>query len=186
MNLNDYTITEHRHRYAAWAASRAAGVSPLCRFTISVGQSVIDKSGLKSIASSIDNLPRPNDFDDFHKFLRKSVIDSAVEEGISRDKFTHGVAAKLINVYFKSIFVCGDKYDDPRVKVIHPPIDSVLLDDLYKNDVGGLRNDWKKAKEFKWSKFDSDQYESVISAIKTIDFGNDGLWKVEFYWKGFQ
>jgi hypothetical protein len=61
MNINDYTITEHRHRYAAWAASRAAGVSPLCRFTISVGQRVIDKSGLKSIALSIDNLPRPND-----------------------------------------------------------------------------------------------------------------------------
>jgi hypothetical protein len=49
----------------------------------------------------------------------------------ARLRFTHGIAAKLVNVYLKSVFVCGGRHDHPRVRALHPPIDSLLLDALY-------------------------------------------------------
>ena len=49
---------------------------------------------------------------------------------------THGVAAKLINIYLKATFVSADHQDSPRVRAIHPPIDSILLDSLYEQPYG--------------------------------------------------
>jgi hypothetical protein len=80
--------------------------------------------------------------------------------------FSHGVAAKLINIYLKSIYVCGSNYNDPKVKAIHPPIDSVLLDALYKQNIAGKRKEWQSARKARWSKLNSVQYQKVISAIK--------------------
>ncbi len=177
-----YTIIEHKHRFAAWASGRAANVKG-CRFTVEQGKEIIEKSGLNKIATTIENLPNPDMFDENHREWRKSVINTANNLNIS---FTHGVAAKLINIYFKSIFVCGNQYEDPRVQVIHPPIDSVLLASLYKENIGGLKKDWKIAREAKWSKFNSNQYEDVISAIKQALPKGVGLWQIEYYWQGFQ
>ncbi len=123
-----YTIEEHKHRFAAWAAGRAANVNG-CRFTVEQGKNILEKAGLNDVANSIDNLHTPDAFDRMHKEWRNNVIKAAQTHGLT---FTHGVAAKLINIYLKSIYVCGNDYNDKKVKVIHPPIDSVLLDALYK------------------------------------------------------
>ena len=40
-----YTIEEHHHRFAAWAASSSASASPLCRFKVSAGVAILEKSG---------------------------------------------------------------------------------------------------------------------------------------------
>ena len=181
-----YSIIEHKHRFASWAAGRAANVKG-CRFTVKQGKKIIEDANLYEVATSIDNLPNQSEFDTSHRRWRSSVIDASNNLGIS---FTHGVAAKLINMYFKSIFVCGDQHDHPKVKAIHPPIDSVLLDALYQNtmnieNVGELKKDWKMARKAKWSKFNSDEYEQVIFAIKKV-IGKDSLWKIEEHWQGFQ
>lgn len=185
-----YSILEHKHRSAAWASGRGASVIG-CRFSVEQGKKIIEESGLKDIAASIDNLPSPDEFDEKHREWRKNVIKAAKKLNIT---FRHGVAAKLINIYFKSIFVCGNQYEDPRVKVIHPPIDSVLLDTLYRKEVGGLKKNWQRARKVRWSKFNSDQYEDVISSIKSaIQYEikenllkEDGLWQIEKYWSGHQ
>jgi hypothetical protein len=71
------------------------------------------------------------------------------------------------------------------VKAIHPPIDSILLDELYKQNVGNLRDEWNLVRKIRWSKLNSDQYERVINAIKRV-VPNGGLWRIEQYWRGFQ
>jgi hypothetical protein len=73
-----------------------------------------------------------------HRAWRSRVIAMAATEGLS---FTHGVAAKLINVYLKAVFVCGGQHDHAQVQALHPPIDSVLLKELSVRDVGGLRRE---------------------------------------------
>ena len=89
-------------------------------------------------------------------------------------------------LFLKSIFVCSNHHEDPRVKAIHPPIDSLLLDALYRGNVGDRRHEWQAARRVRWSKLDSVQYENVISAIKqTVPQGN-GIWQIEEYWQGFQ
>ncbi len=177
-----YSIQEHRHRFAAWAASRAASVKG-CRFKVAQGKEIIELSGLMEIGKSISNLPEPTDFDVNHREWRNSVIQVAQKH---QHTFTHGVAAKLINVYLKSIFVCGKQYDDPRIKAIHPPIDSVLLDALYNKNIGGLRADWQVVRAIRWSKLSSEQYEHLIECIRKVVPLQNGLWRIEEYWQGYQ
>ncbi len=87
---------------------------------------------------------------------------------------THGVAAKLINVYLKAIFVCGGHHDHQRVRVLHPPIDRLLLRNLGWNNIGP------------WSHFESNTYEEVIDCIRKKIGTGQPVWKIEEYWPGFQ
>lgn len=177
-----YSMEEHKHRFAAWAAARAANVNE-CRFKVVQGKQILQTANLNEVAISIENLPQPNNFDIQHRKWRNSIIQAAKQHQLS---FTHGVAAKLINIYLKSIFICSGSYEDPRVKAIHPPIDSVLLNALYNQNIGGRRNEWQAARKARWSKLNSVQYENIISAIRqTIPVGN-GLWTIEEHWQGFQ
>ena len=99
--------------------------------------------------------------------------------------FTHGVAAKLVNIYLKSRFVCGGHHAHARVAGLHPPIDSVLLSGLADANVGGHRKEWKQAARTRWSKLGSDDYEQVIALIRQSLKGAP-LWRIEEYWKGNQ
>ena len=183
-----YTIEEHQHRFAAWAAGRAANVNG-CRFKVEQGKQILEDVGLNIVARTINNLPQPNEFDAEHRKWRNDVINAAKKHNEKNGKplaFTHGVAAKLINIYLKSIFVCSGSHGDPKVKAIHPPIDSVLLDALYRQNIGQNRNAWQSARNTRWSKLNSQQYENVINAIQHTIPAGSGLWRIEEYWQGFQ
>jgi len=178
-----YSINEHKHRFASWVASRGASTSPKCRFEVKLGKLLLEESGLKQVASSINNLPSPTNFDIQHKVWREKIIELA---NIHKKDFTHGIAAKLINIYLKAIFVCGDDINDERIKSIHPPIDSVLLKALYIDNIGNKKMVWKEAQSNKWSKFTSSQYEDVILAIRETMNAQQGLWEIEQFWQGYQ
>lgn len=177
-----YSIEEHKHRFAAWAAGRAANVIG-CRFRVQQAKSILESVGLRTVSLSVQNLPSPGLFDIEHRKWRVGVIAAAQGYKLS---FTHGVAAKLINVYLKSIFVCGNSHEDQRVKAIHPPIDSLLLDDLYRLNIGNNKSEWSKARKKRWSKLDSDSYENLINAIKSSVPEGAGLWEIEESWVGHQ
>ncbi len=68
-----YSIEEHKHRFAAWAAGRAATVTG-CRFKVEDGKKIIESSGLMEVAKSIENLPIPSKFDSSHREWRERVI----------------------------------------------------------------------------------------------------------------
>jgi len=120
--------------------------------------------------------------DDTHRRWRIDIIREAQSRGFP---FTHGVAAKLVNIYLKSRFVCGGYHDHARVQGLHPPIDGVLLRTLAARDVGGYAKEWKRAAKTRWSKFGSDDYEQVIALIRQSLEGAP-LWRIEEYWKGNQ
>jgi hypothetical protein len=178
----DYSIHEHKHRFSAWAASRAATVIR-CRFSVEQGKAILEAADLRRLLLGPTQLPEPQDVDDAHRQWRVQVVAAAGARGLD---FTHGVAAKLINVYLKAGFTCGGHDDEPRVQALHPPLDSLLLDELWAKDIGGLRADWAKARMIRWSKFSSDQYESVIASIRTALGRTLPLWHVEQYWRGYQ
>jgi hypothetical protein len=177
-----YSIEVHRHRFAAWAAGRAASVNG-CRFRVKAAQGVLEAVGFTPSLSNPDHLPSPQCFDAAHRLWRESIIAAAETQGLPC--FTHGVAAKLINIYLKSRFVCGVHHNHANVRAIHPPIDAVLLDKLDSKDIGGLRPEWRKAKRIRWSNFDSDQYEAVILNIRKA-MPSAALWEIEQYWQGYQ
>ena len=177
-----YTIEEHKHRYAAWAASRAASTKT-CRFSVQQGKSIVDKLGLHLLIADPALLPLPGDLDSQHREWRTGAIQIAHSQGLVN--FTHGIAAKLINVYLKGIFVCGGHQMHTNVAALHPPIDSLLLDELYQGAVGGQQQIWVAARKARWSKFDSDQYEAVIAGIRAT-MGESPLRQIERYWRGYQ
>ena len=176
-----YSIAEHTHRFAAWAAGRAASVSG-CRFTARKAQKILEAAGLNRVLAEAQRLPSPGRVDAVHRGWRRKVIAAAAAEG---RRFTHGVAAKLINVYMKAGFVCGGRHQHRHVRALHPPIDSVLLDELARNNFGGLRAKWNAAKKARWSKFKSNQYEALIRHIRRALKGS-ALWKIEEHWRGYQ
>jgi len=182
-----YTIEEHKHRYAAWAASRAASTKT-CRFSVLQGKKIIEAVGLNELIQNPDLLPPPREVDNTHRQWREKAISTAKEILTNNDDstgFSDGVAAKLINVYLKGAFVCAGYERHENVVSLHPPIDSLLLEELYTNDVGGFRNVWEEAKKIRWSKFNAAQYENTISAIR-VAMGDKPLWMIESYWRGYQ
>ena len=182
-----YTIEEHKHRFAAWAASRGASTSPKCRFRVELGRLLIENSGLKNAAKSLDNLS--DDFDKFdmkHKIWRTEIIRIAKIHDKNK-RFTDGVAAKLINLYLKSVCVCSDDINNKKIKAIHPPIDSVLLKGLKSNNIGTNIQIWSDAIKKGWSNFDSNDYQKVIDGIKDYCIPEKlDLWEIEEFWQGNQ
>jgi hypothetical protein len=183
-----YSIEEHKHRFAAWAAGSAASVNG-CRFKVWQAKKILEDASLREVGKSVENLPHPEHFDKKHSGWRESVISTArkySDKNGNALSLTHGVAAKLINMYLKSIFVCSNKNEDPRIKAIHPPIDSVLLNTLYKKNIGMKKTEWLVAKKVRWSNFNSTQYQRVISTIKEVLPDGAGLWQIEEHWQGYQ
>jgi len=152
------------------------------RFSVVQGKTIIENIGLKAVAANPDELPNGETFDIWHSQLRTCALSKAEELGIA---FSHGVAAKLINVYLKGMIVCGGHHEHQNACNLHPPIDSVLLDALYENNFGGLRDVWGAARRKRWSNFDSPCYEEVITAIK-LAIPNRPLWEIESHWRGYQ
>jgi hypothetical protein len=181
MNRTRYGIEPHKHRYAAWAASRGASVIG-CRFSVECGRRLLERCRFSAMLYRPDQLPRPRAIDAEHRKWRDTMIRSARSNDIV---LTHGVAAKIINLYLKCRFVCGGHHDHARVACLHPPIDSVLLNRLTELDVGGHAEKWKQASQKRWSKFDSDDYERVIDLVRDSLHGA-ALWMIEEHWRGNQ
>lgn len=177
-----YTIEEHKHRFAAWAAGRAATVKGF-RFTVEQAKVMIEKAELNLLIEDPEKLPPPDKIDIQHRAWRNNIIKTA--EFDFRLSITHGVAAKLINIYLKAALVCGGHHENMRVKALHPPIDSVLLKALSVDNFGEMGLSWRKAQLIRWSKFNSDQYEEVIHKIR-MSIPDNNMWKIERHWKGFQ
>jgi hypothetical protein len=176
-----YTIEDHKHRFAAWAASRAASTIT-CRFNVLQGKEIIESVGLNRVLSDPSNLPTPTEIDAKHREWREAAIAAAKTKNLIG--FSHGVAAKLINIYLKSAFVCAGYENHNHVSGLHPPIDSLLLEELYKSNVGDLKKAWGAAKKAKWSKFSSEQYEEVITNIRKALNGRS-MWEIESCWRGY-
>lgn len=95
-----YSIHEHKHRFSAWAAGRAATVNG-CRFSIEQARLILEGAKLKQLLLGPAQLPDPMNIDVAHREWRTNVIAAAKTEGLG---FTHGVAAKLINIYLKPVW----------------------------------------------------------------------------------
>jgi hypothetical protein len=180
-DFEPYGIELHQHRFAAWAACRAASVVN-CRFGVEQGRAILETCGFTASLCRPEQLPDPEPpvVDDAHRRWRAEIIQAAKSRGLP---FTHGVAAKLVNIYLKSRFVCGEHHGHLRVQSLHPPIDSVLLRKLAEASVGGYTKEWKQAAKTRWSKFGSNDYEQVIAVIRLALRGSP-MWKIEEHWIG--
>ena len=79
-------------------------------------------------------------------------------------------------MYLKSIFLNSADLSHARSKVIHPPIDRVLLGGLARTETDiTQRRKWNEYKNKGWSNFNSDDYQTVIDDVRAM-FADQPLW----------
>lgn len=182
-----YSIHEHKHRFAAWAASTAASVKG-CRFKVKQGKKILEGANLHDSVKELSDLPDPDEFDKWHKSMTKTIREEASKHNDKHGQplsFSYGVAAKLLNMYLKSIFVCTENHNHEKVKAIHPPIDNPLLDKLTEIDFHKSKSLWGSARNKGWSKLSETEYMCLIRCIRE-GLGGKGLWEIEEFWRGYQ
>lgn len=185
--MDSYDLDEHRRRFAGWAAATAARASPKCRFSREQGLQLLKESGLSKTSPAWEHLPEATDFDVRHQHLRIRLCELAPSIlGRENSGFGPGVAAKLINVYLKALFLSGASLQTAspalmgKANAIHPPIDRLLLEGLAKNDISARRDFWRQRIRTGWSSFSHEEYEATINEIRHVTGG--ALWKIERYW----
>ncbi len=183
MTAGVYTVDEHNHRFAAWAAGRAASTSTQ-RFPVETGRKLLEACGFAASMGSPEDLPDPTVIDHAHAQWR-ATMKAAAATAAPAFVLTDGIAAKLINCYLKARFVCGGFAHHPRSAALHPPIDRLLLAELSRNNFADRASDWRMARNLGWSNFDSLQYQAVINAIRD-GMGGQPMWMIEKFWQGHQ
>ncbi len=184
--MSEYTFAEHRRRFAGWAAVTAARSSNKCRFTREEGLQLIEQVGLLDYSEWKD-IPSPQEFDTEHLALRNALRKAANNVlRVEPQRFTHGVAAKLLNCYFKALYLSGpcleviNSENRNKANSLHPPIDRLLLAELARRNIGGVAGFWHAQYTRGWSNFSSEEYQSTIDEIRRVTAGK--LWQIEQYW----
>ncbi len=169
---NDFI--EYLHNYAVWTAARAAQRG----FTTTKNiNDAINTTNLRNLVNK-DTIVSANAFDEFHKetctkiiFHLKKVLQES--KGLV-DKVTYGRAAKIVNIYLKTAVVIKDLGQSQLSKIVHPPIDSILL-----KKIGKEVSTFPFSKR-KWTQMTEVEYFEVINEIRKIE--TKSLWKIEKYW----
>ena len=204
-NIEQYGQEDHVFRYAAWAASTAAGASQKCRFKVSKGVVLLKEADLEKLAKGFHYLKEVSEFDIWHDEKCEDLTKKAKEilndtNSGEKPRFTYGVAAKLLNCYLKTIFVTQfidslSATEKEKVSVIHPPIDRLLINSIKNKlhliyadtEMEEKRKFWNSKDIQSWSLYEARDYKKVIGEIKQIQKKrNQPLWMIEAYWPGHQ
>ena len=171
MGSERYSTYQHRHNFAIWAAARATQRG----FTTTESlKEALEATGIKTF---IERPCKRGDFDDHHRRWCRSIcrhLKSAQVEGVS-----YGRAAKLVNVYLKSMVVLPDLSSEVA-SYVHPPIDRILLQSVAKDpEVSTERS--RALRNTSWTKLSEAEYFDLISMLKDIN-GDRPFWKIEEHW----
>ncbi len=167
----EYSFSEHLHNYAVWTAARAVQRGYTTTKNI---KAAIDKTELSFLANK-GGIKTSEEFDNFHRKTANILIKQLADLVVPT---TYGRAAKIIAVYLKTSVVIRDRGKSHLSKIIHPPIDNILLTNLSKTNRGlGLSN-------IKWTQLSEKEYFELIKKLRTIQL--DSFWKLEKYWTPIQ
>jgi hypothetical protein len=177
-----YTMTEYRHRYAAWCAARAAGRG-LSGGTNAVFRRAIEASELPALLRGPADLwpSSAADFDRAHRTWCAAAVSALHANGA--ESATFGRSAKLIAIYLKTLAVCGGRESTLLARVAHPPIDRVLLRRLARDErfPAEARAMWA---DTNWTTLGVDSYDEVIASLRRAGLDAGGFWRAEEWWSG--
>ncbi len=167
----NYTFSDHLHNYSVWTAARAVQRGYTTTNNI---KSAIDATELQDLSIRGENMSQKV-FDNFHRQTANEIIQNIEEKGI---KTTYGRAAKIIAVYLKTAIIIRDSGESTLSKIIHPPIDNILLTNLSKsNKELGLSN-------IKWTQLNEKEYFELIEKLRTLNLNY--FWELEEHWTPIQ
>lgn len=172
-----YCLLTHRHNFAVWAAARAAQRG----FTsVAILKAALESSGLPGEISDSSKWPEcPEQFDVFHRLFCTKIMDQLRTTKVGN--VTYGRAAKLVAIYLKAMIVCSEHDGAAFAKVIHPPIDRVLLHNLSRDDSFDrqLRRHWGNVT---WTSLSESEYFKLIGQFRKSGLDTPAFWMLERYW----
>ncbi len=180
----EYTVVEHRHRFAMWAAARAAsrGLGGATTRTLS---KAITLCGVAAVASGplVQWPSSAGEFDVAHDTWCRAALAALGADGVT--DATYGRVAKLVAIYLKTMVVVAGAHDTPFGRVIHPPIDELLLRALARTTRFSKtsRRLWGTTT---WTKLDAAGYARLIRSLRDEGLDSPAFWKVEEYWRPTQ
>lgn len=183
-SATQYPIEKHKHLYAKWCAAAAYGRGLVgggnsLAFKLIEASGLCQVSGPEHIGQNVDKWQL--------SFMKKIEVEAARLGVID---FSFGRAQKLVNIYLKTVLVCGGHHQHPSVAFLHPPLDFELFKGvrsyLSKNRaaMGEARSAFIAAQKRnpRWTKFSEADYVAHIDAIKLLMDGKP-LYQVEEYWE---
>ena len=172
-----YTLEEHRHRFATWAAARAAQRG----FTTSKKLIVaLESCGARQyLKDHLEDKIDPAKFLIHHKDWCGQIVLHLKRAGI--EKVTWGRAAKLVAVYLKSMVIVGAGSYSPLAHVAHPPVDRVLLQNLARcKKLQSLHKAaWRKTN---WTQLNEKSYDNLIDQLRESLLPDEPFWALEKCW----
>jgi hypothetical protein len=156
-----YDLSEHRHRFAIWAAARA---SQRGFTTVENLRNALESSDIREVLETPEALQLSSGtFDAFHRSWCSAICLTLSTRHV--DGVTYGRAAKLVAVYLKATVVMGGNWDTPFGRTMHPPIDRILLQRLASCETidSPHKRSWSA---ISWTKLDEEAYYSLIGELR--------------------
>lgn len=177
----EYNLEEHRHRFSAWAAARAAQrgyttVDNLCE--------ALKACGVREFLTSA-NLSTVDNEEKFRKKHEEwcgliiKTLKGMKNRGVPKP--TYGRAAKLVGMYIKSMIVLGGHSKSSFARYAHPPIDGRLLKNLAKAKDAKCP-DKKSFKETKWTELKPKEYYKLVEQLHKCLSSGEPFWMLERFW----
>ena len=175
-----YDLPEHRHRFAVWAAARAAQRGFTGGTTKDL-RDALEATDIREVLAAPQTLQvSPAQFDALHRAWCASICARLARRGIA--KATYGRAAKLVSVYLKAIVIMGSSCDSPLGRNLHPPIDRILLRGLATSS--RIQSRHKAAWALiNWTQLDEAAYVQLIRHLREALPQNAPFWTIEEYWE---
>jgi hypothetical protein len=174
--VGDYTIEEHRHRFAVWAAARAAQRGFR---TVAVLREALEVTDLRSFLSGSASADiRKDEFDALHQDWCRAICEHLAHHSSTGVSF--GRAAKLVAVYLKTMVIMGERWDSSLGRNAHPPIDRRLLKEPRKQVKDkNLRREWSAVN---WTQLDEAEYYALVRQLRDLVLPAP-FWTLEKHWQ---
>jgi hypothetical protein len=176
MDANDYGIEKHRHNFGVWTAARAVqrGFAGAKFSTI---KKAIEAAGIQSYLQDTKNLPTTKNA--FEKVHRKWC--DSIRRSIGKDA-SYGRAAKIVAIYLKTTVVIPEQENRGFIRVIHPPIDSILLNGIADEKFEQHKINVKEFRRIRWTKLDKRKYFKLIQKLRQLN-DDRPFWMLETFWR---
>lgn len=172
-----YDLSEHRHRFAVWAAARA---SQRGFTTVENLRHALEATDIRSAMSSPKFLQVGSlEFEDLHRSWCSSICSALNQR--RTPNVTYGRAAKLVAVYLKARVIMGEGANTPLGHNMHPPIDRILLQKLAVSSriESPHQTEWRN---INWTQLDEPEYYKLIAQLREVLPRDIPFWMLEEHW----
>ncbi|HEV7379284.1 MAG TPA: hypothetical protein VGN64_05790 [Dyadobacter sp.] len=165
-----YNLDQHTHNYAVWTAARAVQRGWKDAKTAKIS-AAISGSQIQQFADLL-LITIVQDFDPLHKEYALRLIKSLKDQKL--EDASYGRASKIIAIYLKTYVILRGNTPIENLKLIHPPIDKILLDNI--STIRGLEG----INLCRWTKLNKDGYWQIVEKIR--NHFKEFNWTLEEYW----